>query len=83
MVCTTRIILLDNFFQILQIYILGCILSMQGTKIAAHQEALKREIERLREVYQQQNKLKKVTGTDNDSDSLQIQFEKEHVNLAA
>lgn len=56
---------------------------MQGTKIAAHQEALKKEIERLREVYQQQNKLKKVTGTDNDSDSLQIQFEKEHVNLAA
>ncbi|XP_078177428.1 basic leucine zipper 6-like [Carex rostrata] len=49
----------------------------------AHQEALKREIERLREVYQQQNKLKKVTGTDNDSDSMQIQFEKEHVNLAA
>ncbi|KAJ3686306.1 hypothetical protein LUZ61_015470 [Rhynchospora tenuis] len=49
----------------------------------AHQEALKKEIERLREVYQQQNKLKKVTGTDNDSDPLQIQFEKEHVNLAA
>lgn len=53
----------------------------------AHQEALKKEIERLREVYQQQNKLKnKVTGTDNDSDvPLQIQFEKDqqHVNLAA
>ncbi|KAJ3692138.1 hypothetical protein LUZ60_012488 [Juncus effusus] len=51
----------------------------------AHQEALKKEIERLRDVYQQQNKLKKMTGTNagTDSEHLPIQFEKEHVNLTA